>query len=157
MKKFILFTLILVTLLSSTVFATERVTRDERQKKLVVFETAQIVAQNRESIRILFDEVREKTKETKQKIKTLLDNKDDLTTEQLVMLKDSLTQIKLHQQTLKDTLGQIDAYNEAVKKARDEKDFNQLLVLYNAILGIQEIRINELTQYQDILDSLLSI
>lgn len=157
MKKTLIFLLVFLILISSTAFAQDRTTQQARQKRIAVFSAAQTVEQNRAAIKLITDEVNEKVKATKLKIKALLENKEDLTKDQLILLKKSLTQIKAHQASLKDTFGQIKAYNEDVKLARNNKDFDQLLILYNEIIAIQEIRINDLTQYNDTLDVMLNI
>ncbi|PKM52101.1 MAG: hypothetical protein CVV02_03685 [Firmicutes bacterium HGW-Firmicutes-7] len=156
MKKLILFLLLFIMIISSTSYAQERADREGRQKRTAAFSTATIVTENRTTIKTLADEVRVKTNLSKQRIKVLLERKDELSTEQLKILKNSIVLIKETQEAMKTTMGQINAYNNDILAARQAKDFDTLLILYRQIIKIQNIRINQLTRYNQILDTLLN-
>ncbi len=85
-----------------------------------------------------------------------MENKDDLSQDQLTHLKDSLIQIKHYQNNLEDTLGAMKTKNLAIRVAREARDFDQLLVLYNEILQIQETRMTDLRLLTEHLNQLLT-
>lgn len=156
MKKIVLSLLLFIFIISSTSFAQERPNQEVRQKKAAVFVAAKTVAENRETIKYLSTTLRDKTKLTKQTIKVKLENKDQLTLEQLDTLKDSLLALKTNQDAIKDTFGDIQAYNDDLKQARENKDFDSLIDIYQSIISIQELRIAELTRLNSVLDGLLT-
>lgn len=156
MKRILLIILAIITMVSSTSYAQERVTREDRQKRTAVVTAAAQVLENRATIKTLSEEVRIKTKLAKEKIQILSENRDSITQEQLTNLKTSVRIIKEHQKILKNTVGQIKAYDKDIRIARQNKNLDTLLRLYNEILPIQETRITHLKQYNEILDQLIN-
>lgn len=156
MKKIILFLLLIIMVFSSTSFAQERIDREGRQQKAAAISAAKIIAEDRATIKTLSEEVRDKTKQVKLRIKVLLENDEELSTEQLKALKNSIILIKRSQESMRNTPDQINAYNDDVLVARQAKDFDALLKLYKKINSIQKNRIYQLTQFNKILDDLLN-
>lgn len=156
MKKLQILLLLIMIIISSTSFARDRLTNDDRQRKAAVIEAAAEVSSNRSTITELSAEVRVKTKLAKEKLQILVENTDSITLEQLYRLKSSVVLIKEHQKVIRNTLGQIKAYNEDIRISRQNKDFDRLLILYNEIISIQNTRIRHLNKYNEILDNLIN-
>lgn len=132
--------------------------RENKERlRIQVLKVAQDIENNRFEIKVLVEETRGKTYEVKQSIRSLRENLDTLTLDQLKLLKQIMVEIKNYHLAKDDFLKAMSEYNAKIKSARDAKDFETLLTLYNEIAFLQTKHKEALTNYSALLDQLLAM
>lgn len=132
--------------------------RESKEKlRIQVLQAGRDIENNRYEIKSLSVESRGKTYAVKDVIVTLKGNLDTLTLDQLKTLKVAILEIKQNKETHRNYLEQLSLYNQKIKSARESKDFETLLTLYNEILTIQVKHEEMLHNYITLLDKILAM
>lgn len=153
-----LFILIMIFQTSNTLYAAStqpRVTKEHLRLELL--KSAKIIEDNRATIKLLVVDSKEQTYEVRQKIKVLKNNLDSLTTDQLTTLKSALIELKLQKETNTTYATTLSEYNKKIKSARENKELDTLLTLYQEIIAIQKTHLTSLENYNSLLDKILSL
>lgn len=159
-KKFISLFLSLclfVTLMNIPAQAQLQPRENKERLRIQVLKVAQEIENNRFEIKTLIEETRGKTYEVKQSIQSIRENLDTLSLDQLKLLKQIIIEIKKYHQAKDVFLKTMSEYNIKIKSARDAKDFETLLTLYNEIALLQTKHKEALTNYSTLLDQLLAM
>lgn len=153
-----LFILLLIFQTSSTLHALSeqpRITKEHLRIELL--KSAKEIENNRAVIKLLVIDSKEKTYEVRQKIKSLKNNLDSLSTDQLITLKSALTDLTLQKETNTTYATTLSEYNKKIKSARENKELGTLLTLYQEIIVIQKTHLASLESYSSLLDKILSL
>ena len=114
----------------------------------------QTIRSNRTQIIELRANARNAYNKAKSHIKDLKQNKENLTSEQIQAIKDSLNVLKQDKQVLGDTMGDIAHELPDLRTARRDKNIEKVKSSLNTFIGVQNTRITEL---QKIIDDLNKI
>lgn len=132
--------------------------RENKERlRIELLKSVRVIENNRYTIKTLVVESKGKTYELRQKIKELKKNLDDLSKDQLGLLKKAITEIKLQKESNDTFLKVLSEYNNKIKTARDNKELDTLLILYDEIITIQKNHETSLNNYIHLLDKILSI
>lgn len=101
---------------------------------------------NRTEILKLRADARVAYNNAKSNVKKLIQNKDNLTSDQIEALKASLNVLKQDKQALGDTIGDISSELPDLRAARQNRDTNEVKNSLNGIIAVQNTRITELNQ-----------
>ena len=115
------------------------------------------VRENKEQQRELLTQSKESYKEAKSHVKHLLENKDSLTDDQVLKLKDSLAILKDRDVNFRNTNGNITMMTQELRDAREEKDYKRAKNIYLKIIEVQNSRIENMTQLIDNLNAINDI
>lgn len=160
LKKLPLLLIVLLLLsLSLPSFAMNRTQpdRERREKIQSIFLASQTIYSNRLQIKQMNDELRIELRESKSKIKQLIKNKVQLSESQILTIKNVLTLISESQDILELPVNTIKLYDATLHTAREAKDFDAILVIYDEILAIQKHRIQQLKILHEAFESLALI
>jgi len=155
MRKIILMMIMVMLISSTTIVAQNQLRPRENRIRSAVVTTSMEVGRSRMRVRDGIRTSREKTYIVQQQLKRLQTNLDGLTPEQLVLIKNAIQEIRNHQEGSEAYLGRIVAYDSKIRKARQDKDYETLIQVYNEILVLQKHRIERLDRYNNLLDRLI--
>lgn len=161
LKRLITLTLLLVVFMSQsglTLSAQQLQPKGNKERiRMEVLKAAVNIEDNRQKVKSLVAESKTTTYEVRQKIGSLKDNLDTLTKEQLELLKKAIQEIKNYKLSNTRFLETMAEYNSKIKAARENKEFDTLLILYNEILTLQNKHKESLTNYISLLDQIIAI
>lgn len=89
-------------------------------------------------------EARDAYNKAKRHIKELIKNKDNLTPEQIELLKETLKVIQQDKQSLSGTIGEIQKETLDLRVAKREKNFEEVINSLSSIIAVQNTRIENL-------------
>jgi len=160
-KRLITITLLLVVFMSQsglTLSAQQLQPKGNKERiRMEVLKAAVNIEDNRQKVKSLVAESKSTTYEVRQQIGNLKDNLDSLTKEQLELLKKAIQEIKNYKVSNTRFLETMSDYNSKIKAARENKEFDTLLILYNEILTLQNNHKESLTNYISLLDQIIAI
>jgi hypothetical protein len=155
MRKIILMMMMVMLISSTTIVAQNQLRPRENRIRSAVVMTSRDVGRSRIRVKDGIRISREKTLVVQQQLKRLQSNLDDLTPEQLMLIKKSIEEIRTYQEGSDAYLGRIVAYDNRVRKAREDKDYETLIQIYNEILVLQKHRIERLDRYNNLMERLI--
>ncbi|PKM57303.1 MAG: hypothetical protein CVU98_06805 [Firmicutes bacterium HGW-Firmicutes-3] len=155
MRKIILMMTMVMLISSTTIVAQNQLRPKENRIRSAVVMTSKDVGRSRIMVKDGIRISREKTYVVQQQLKRLQSNLDGLTPEQLMLIKKSIQEIRIYQEGSDAYLGRITDYNGRIRKAREDKDYETLIQVYNEILVLQKHRIERLDRYNSLMDRLI--
>ncbi|MCF8017891.1 conserved exported protein of unknown function [Petrocella atlantisensis] len=155
MRKTILMMIMVMLISSTTIVAQNQLRPRENRIRSAVVMTSREVSRSRMIVKEGIRSSREKTYVVQQHLRRVQSNLDSLTPEQLTLIKNSIQEIRTYQEGSNAFLGRIVAYDNRIRKAREEKDYETLIQVYNEILVLQKHRIERLDHYNKLLDRLI--
>lgn len=115
------------------------------------------VKENKVKQRELLTQSKESYREAKGHVRHLLENKDSLTDDQVLKLKESLEVLRDRDVNFKNTNGNITKMTEQLRDAREKKDYKRAKNIYLKIIEVQNSRIENMTQLIDNLNAINDI
>ncbi|MDF1617374.1 hypothetical protein [Petrocella sp. FN5] len=155
MRKISWMIIMVMLITSTTVVAQNQQRPRENRIRSAVVMTSREVGQSRMVVKNVIRTSREKTKIVQEELKGVQSNLDSLTPEQLALIKKSIQEIRSFKEGSDVYLGRIIAYDSSIRKAREDKDYETLIQVYNEILVLQKHRIKRLNDYNNLLDRLI--
>ena len=155
MRKISWMMIMVMLITSTTVVAQNQQRPRENRIRSAVVMTSREVGQSRMMVKNGIRTSREKTKIVQEELKGVQSNLDSLTPEQLALIKKSIQEIRSFKEGSDVYLGRIIAYDSSIRKAREDKDYETLIQVYNEILVLQKHRIKRLNDYNNLLDRLI--
>ncbi len=113
--------------------------------------------ENKKKLRELSAGSKKAHRDAKNHIKVLMKDKDSLTDEQVLKIRDSLKILKERNIKIRNTKGDIDKMTKQLRVAKEKKNHNKVENSYKRIIEIQKSRIENLNKLIENLNNITEI
>ncbi len=117
----------------------------------------QKIANNREQIRTMTQELAALRLQVKEHLGDLKDDPESLTEEQIQLLKQLRTQLRECKDALIATNGDMSQHRLRLRQMRRDRNYEEVLAAYGKVITVQEERMQQLSKMKEICGQIISV